>query len=194
MPSKQAGKWASFLGGANRVKPIQWQEPISFRNYFASQDPDRYKNFYPLLYTGLIVSILMMGVPLLRRSAADVDWAVSTAVAFGVGAMIVAVILFVAWINTKTSRFVVINPQGIFVKEMRGAAYVFTTWPWGQIDCCSFERMELGGLTYLVLSAHMADGAENYYGINIYESPRSVPVDDIQAAIRAHGCAVEWNC
>src|SRR5579872_481917 len=154
------------------MKPVQWQEPVSFRNAINRRFYPRKRNLWPLVAIALGLTAVMILIPIVKQKPVDDNWPKSFLIAFGVGFGWLGLMLFLMVVNHFSSRFIVINPQGFFLKEWHGAAIRFTTWRWEHVAHCTIQQMDLEGTHYLALIAHLTDGRYLYMGLNILDNPR----------------------
>jgi hypothetical protein len=167
--------------------PIQWQEPVSFRNAINRLYYPRKLNFLPLFSIAFGLTALLILIPIIKGRPVNGSWPLSLLIAFAVGFAWFATVLLIMAISYLSSRIIAITPQGFFIKEWHGKAIGFATWGWGNISFCTIERMELDGHPYIALIAHLSDNRKLYLGLEDLNRPRNVPLDQIESAIQQYG-------
>ena len=172
------------------TKPIQWQEPVSFRNAINSLYFPTKPDLKPAILIGIGIAVVGWVAQYMRDPQGALKLQ-SVATAIGMGSIIVVTALFLGLVNYYSARLLVVNPQGVFIKEFQGAAIIFRTWKWEYFTHFTVEQMELKGRRYLALIGHLKDGNRLYFGLNWLDKPRKVPVDSIVNFVQSHGVPLE---
>lgn len=166
---------------------FRWKEPRAFRRAMVAAEQSRTGR------TGTwvrpVIVLVLSGVALAamawRNQPLAGSWPISVAVVLATAALGVYGVSLLANLD-PTIYFV--GERGIGRQINLGAGLQHELWPWNEITHCALATREVDGTMFHVIEIHCQPGGEE--ATLIAALPVRARLDELEQAIRGHGCEV----